>query len=282
MQIGVFADSPVNPAALAKKAEEAGFESFWVPEQVFMPLRVTTRYRGAPEGEVPEFFSRMPDPFVTLAMAAAATTTIKLGTGICIVPERSPLLLAKEAATLDLFSGGRFLFGIGAGWLKEETEIMGADWAHRWTQTREAVLAMKELWARDGAEYHGEYYDFPPVRSLPRPVQRPHPPIILGGYARSVFKRVVEWGDGWIPSRVSAKEMKEGRDILDDLAVKAGRNPGSIQIVAFGHPGRFHDRGSIEELEDTGVDRVTVWLDHAANLDDAFREIDQLARELLR
>ena len=190
------------------------------------------------------------------------------------------LLLAKEVATLDFFSGGRFLFGIGAGWLKEETEIMGADWPHRRTHTREAVLAMKELWARDAAEYHGEYYDFPPVRSLQKPAQRPHPPILLGGQARNVFMRVVEWGDGWIPSRVSAKEMKQGRDILDGLAVKAGRNPGSIQIVAFGHPGRFRDRGSIGELEDTGIDRVTVWLDHATNLDEAFREIDQLAREL--
>ena len=128
------------------------------------------------------------DPFLALARASAVTKTLKLGTGICLVPEHNPLLLAKEIATLDHLSGGRFLFGIGAGWLQEETEIMGGDFAHRWSQTREAMLVMKELWTKEEAEYHGTFYNFPPVRSFPKPAQPPHPPIFLGGSASNVFQ----------------------------------------------------------------------------------------------
>ena len=135
------------------------------------------------------------DPFIALARASAVTQTIKLGTGVCLVPEHHPLLLAKQVATLDNFSRGRFLFGIGAGWLNEETVIMGGDFAHRWGQTREAILAMKALWSQETAEFHGKYYDFPPVISFPKPVQQPHPPIYIGAFGMgNVFRRVVTYG----------------------------------------------------------------------------------------
>ena len=260
MEIGIFVletGSSVDPAVLAKRAEELGFESFWIPEQIFMPVETTSPSPNPAHSSIPEYYSRVVDPFVTLARASAVTTTIKLGTGICLVPEHNPLLLAKEVATLDHFSGGRFIFGIGAGWLKEETEIMGADFTHRWTQTRDAVLAMKELWIKEAAEYHGTYYDFPPVKSFPKPAQKPHPPVFLGGTARNVFKRVVEWGDGWMPSRASADDIKRGRDALDNLAQKAGRDPSSIQVLAFGGPGQFRDREAIKDLEQAGADRAT-------------------------
>src|SRR6266446_8167301 len=145
----------------------------------------TTLEHKTPESNksVPDFYSRLVDPFVALAHASAVTTRLKLGTGITLVPERNPLLLAKEIATLDYYSGGRFLFGIGTGWHKEETEIMGGTFAHRWSQTREAIDAMKQLWTNEAAEYHGTYYDFPLVRSFPRPIQQPHPPIYIGGVA---------------------------------------------------------------------------------------------------
>ena len=159
---------------------------------------------GAADGIVPESYSHFVDPFIALARASGATTTLKLGTGITLVPERNPLLLAKEISTLDFFSGGRFLFGIGTGWHREETAIMGGDFDHRWTQAREAILVMKELWTKTEAEYHGKYYDFPPVRSYPKPAQKPHPPVILGGHARTVLERIVEWGDGWLPNRADA------------------------------------------------------------------------------
>src|SRR5712691_4709300 len=146
MHVGIFvfetADS-LDTAVLAKHAEDLGFESFWVPEHPIIPVITSSPYRGAPDGVIPDAYGRIVDPFVALARASAVTKTIKLGTGICLIPERNPLLLAKEVATLDRYSGGRFIFGIGAGWLKEETEIMGGDFAHRWTQTRDAVMAMK-------------------------------------------------------------------------------------------------------------------------------------------
>ena len=206
-KVGIFSfevDTSADPALLAKRAEELGFESFWVPEHAILPVRTTSPYAGSADGVIPEEYGRIVDPFVALARASAVTTTIKLGTGICLVPERNPLLLAKEIATLDRYSDGRFIFGIGAGWLREETEIMGADFDHRWTQTRESIEAMKQLWTQDEAEYHGTYYDFPPVKSIPKPVQSPHPPVYLGGKARNVFRRVVAYGDGWMPNRTSA------------------------------------------------------------------------------
>ena len=282
MEIGIFVfqtGSSMDPAVLAKRAEELGFESFWVPEHAIMPLEATVT-STFPDGTVPEPYNGIVDPFVALGRASAVTTSIKLGTGICLVPEHNPLLLAKEVATLDHFSNGRFIFGIGAGWLKEETEIMGGNFAHRWTQTREAVLAMKELWTKEEAEYHGTYYDFPPVRSFPKPAQKPHPPVFLGGSARNVFKRVVKWGDGWMPSRASVDEIELGRETLNDLAQKAGRDPASIQILAFGGPGQYRNREAIKDLEQAGADRVTIWLENSGG-NGSLEEIEELARRLM-
>ena len=184
LNIGVSVPLPaynVDVGLHGQKAEELGFESFWCAEHPFIPVNTTSRFPGSPDGVIPETYSHFIDPFVALARASGVTKRMKLGTGIVLVPERNPLLLAKEVSTLDLFSGGRFLFGIGAGWLREETELMGGDFDHRWTQTRESILAMKELWTKPEAEFHGKYYNFPPVKSYPKPAQKPHPPVILGG-----------------------------------------------------------------------------------------------------
>ena len=282
MNVGIFvfetADS-LDTAVLARHAEELGFESFWVPEHPVIPVTTTSPYRGSPDGVIPEAYKRIVDPFVALARASAVTTTIKLGTGICLVPEHHPLLLAKTIATLDHFSGGRFLFGIGAGWLQEETEIMGGDFPHRWTQTREAILAMKALWTSEEAEYHGQYYDFPPVLSFPKPVQKPHPPILLGGTARQVFQRVVAWGDGWMPNRVTAEEIRRGRHTLNELAGQAGRDPQSIEVLAFGFSGQFRSRAAIQEVAEAGANRVTIWLDQTTG-EAALTEMDQIARQV--
>ena len=282
MNVGIFvfetADS-LDTAVLARHAEELGFESFWVPEHPVIPVTTTSPYRGASDGVIPEAYKRIVDPFVALARASAVTTTIKLGTGICLVPEHHPLLLAKTIATLDHFSGGRFLFGIGAGWLQEETEIMGGDFPHRWTQTREAILAMKALWTSEEAEYHGQYYDFPPVLSFPKPVQKPHPPILLGGTARQVFQRVVAWGDGWMPNRVTAEEIRRGRHTLNELAGQAGRDPQSIEVLAFGFSGQFRSRAAIQEVAEAGANRVTIWLDQTTG-EAALTEMDQIARQV--
>ena len=184
------------------------------------------------------FRSHFSEPYISLAMAAAVTSKIKLATGITLVPERNPLILAKEISVLDLHSGGRFIFGIGAGWNREETTMMGGDFDHRWTQTREAVEALKELWTKDEAEYHGRFYDFPPVYSYPKPAQKPHPPILLGGNAKNVLRRVATYGDGWLPNRATASQIEESRKILDTLASERDRDPASLTISVFGQIGR--------------------------------------------
>ena len=260
MKIGVnmrlIDDSP-DVAELAALAESLGFESIWLPEHPIIPVHTDSKYGGTPDGSIPPDMAHVADPFMGLARASAVTTTLNLGTGICLVPERNPLLLAKEIATLDMLSGGRFIFGIGAGWLKEETEIMGGDFAHRWSQTRESILAMKELWTREEAEFHGRFYDFPPVRSFPKPARKPHPPVLLGGFAANVFKRVAAWGDGWMPTRVTPEQIKSGRATIEELAEAAGRDPTGFDVTVFGADA---DRDLIRRFQEAGADRAIVSL----------------------
>ena len=281
MDIGISTfptDYAADIAVVAKRAEELGFESIWVPEHSVLPAGGKTPWPGSADGVIPKMYADIVDPFVALGRASAVTSTLKLGTGICLVPERNPLLLAKEVATLDMYSKGRFLFGIGAGWLREETEMMGGNFPRRWAQTREAVLAMKELWTKTESEFHGEFYDFPPVYSFPRPVQRPHPPVLLGGMAKNVFKRVVEWGDGWLPNRVSPEDVKKGRAAIDELAEAAGRDPKSIPISVFG---QVPDRDLVNRFEEAGADRVMISLDTEPEAETMAR-LESIAEAVLR
>jgi len=282
MNIGISVPLPaylVDVGAMARTAETLGFESFWCAEHPFIPVRTTSRFPGSPDGVIPEAYSHFIDPFVALARASGTTSRIRLGTGIVLVPERHPLLLAKEVSTLDLFSGGRFLFGIGAGWLREETELMGGDFDHRWSQTRESILAMKELWTKPEAEYHGKYYDFPPVRSNPKPAQTPHPPVLLGGDAPRVLERVVAWGDGWLPNRVTPAELREKRATLDRLARAAGRDPAAISISVHGQPA---DRDLITQFHDAGATRVIVRPATSKSEPEMVRELTRIADAVLR
>ncbi|MCI0790227.1 MAG: LLM class F420-dependent oxidoreductase [Chloroflexi bacterium] len=276
MDIGIstfLTDYSVDVAVVARRAEELGFASLWVPEHSILPVNSGTPWPGSADGKIPKVYADIVDPFVALGRASAVTTTLKLGTGICLVPERNPLLLAKEVATIDMYSKGRFQFGIGAGWLREETDIMGGDFAHRWAQTREAILAMKQLWTTVESEYHGKYYDFPPVYSFPGPAQKPHPPVLLGGMAKNVFKRVVEYGDGWMPIRVTPEDVKKGRAKLDELANAAGRDPRSIQIMVFHQQA---DRDLLKTLEEAGADSVTVRLETASE-EEALNSLEKMA-----
>ena len=280
MNIGVSlfsARHPIDPAVVAQQAEALGFDSLWLGEHPVMPVHSTSPAPGSSGGSIPDFYSRLVDPFVALARASAVTTTLKLGTGVTLVPERNPLLLAKEVATLDYFSRGRFLFGIGAGWNQEETEIMGGNFAHRWTQTREAIEAMKALWTNEAAEYHGTYYDFPAVRSFPRPVQQPHPPIFLGGAAQQVFKRIVAYGNGWMPTRSTPELIRQGRAILNELAVEAGRDPQSITVLAYIVPA---DRALLQALAEAGADGAVVRLEGESEAA-ALAQLEQLAQQVL-
>ena len=211
MRIGVSATASERHgdiALVARKIEELGFESMWLPEHPVIPANHNTKYGGTSDGSIPQGMYHQVNPFIALARASATTETLKLGTGICLVTEHNPLDLAKQISTLDHYSGGRFLFGIGTGWFREESEVMGADFDHRWTQAREHVLAMKELWTKEEAEFHGTYVDFPPVHCNPKPAQQPHPPVMLGGNAKNVLQRVVRWADGWMPIGVTPEDIK--------------------------------------------------------------------------
>ena len=280
MDIGISTfptDYSIDIAKLAQRAEEYEFESLWVPEHSILPVNTESPWPGSPDGKIPKVYADIVDPFIALSRASAVTTKLKLGTGICLVPERNPLLLAKEVATLDMYSQGRFLFGIGAGWLREETEIMGGDFAHRWSQTRESILAMKELWTTVGSEYHGKYYDFPPVYSFPRSVQKPHPPVFLGGMAKNVFKRIIDYGDGWMPNRVVPEDVQKGRATLDELAEAAGRDPKSIIVSVFGQQ---PDADLLKGFEEAGADRVMIRVE-TANEEDTLKNLHSIAETVL-
>jgi probable F420-dependent oxidoreductase len=282
MNVGISVPLPayaVDVAFMARTAEALGFESFWCAEHPFIPVHSTSRFPGSEDGVIPETYAHFVDPFVALARASGVTTRMRLGTGIVLVPERHPLLLAKEISTLDLFSGGRFLFGIGAGWLREETQLMGGDFDHRWSQTRESVLAMKELWTKPEAEFHGTYYDFPPVKSNPKPAQKPHPPVILGGHATNVLPRVVAWGDGWLPNRTTPEQLHESRLTLDRLAKDAGRDPATITISVHGQPA---DRDLIRRFHDAGATRVIVRPPSVKTESEMGTELTRIADAVLR
>lgn len=280
MNIGVhmtLSSDSVDVAVMAQKAESLGFESFTLGEHPIMPLNPVSRYAPTGGGPISPEVGTIVDPLIALTRASAVTQKLKVGTGICLVPLRNPLILAKEIATLDHFSGGRFIFGIGPGWLREEIEIMGGDFEHRWSQTREAIMAMKELWTKEEAEFHGKYYDFPLVRSFPKPFQKPHPPVLLGGTAANVFKRVVAWGDGWIPSSVTPDEVKMGRATLNRLAIEAGRDPSSVGITVSS---LRSDPELVKQFEEAGADRVLVKV-HRSQGEAATEEIERIAESLL-
>ena len=280
MQVGIamfVTDYSIDVVSLAQKAEACGFESVWLPEHPIIPVHTMTPFPGAADGVIPPYYAHAMDPFVALAAAAAATSKIKLGTGICLVPERNPLHTAKEIATLDQISGGRFIFGIGAGWLQEETEIFGANFPRRWSVTREAVLAMKALWTRDEAEFHGDFIDFPLVRSYPKPIQKPHPPILLGGAAKNVLQRVVAYGDGWMPTRMSPERIQENRNRLNELATTAGRDPATLSIRVFGAP---NDADAKQRYEDAGAQAMVILLP-PTQPDEAVRILEDTAQRLI-
>ena len=194
-----------------------------------------------------------------------------------LVTEHNPLDLAKLIATLDFYSGGRFLYGIGTGWFREEAEIMGADFDHRWTQAEEYVSAMKEIWTKEEAEFHGKYVDFPPVICNPKPFQKPHPPVLLGGNAGNVLKRVARWGDGWIPIGVNPEDIKKAKVTLSELCEDEERNPDEIQITIHSLP---CDKDTVDMFEDVEVDRVLVRVT-SLTASEIFNELEGIAEVVL-
>ena len=242
-------DYAIPVPELAKAAEDLGFESLFLPEHTHI---TTSRISPWPGGaELPKEYSHTLDPFVALGAAAAVTKNLMLGTGICLVIERDPITLAKEVASVDHLSGGRVLFGIGGGWNLEEMENHGTKPTLRWKILRERILAMKEIWTQDEAEYHGEYVDFDPIWSWPKPVQTPHPPILIGGDGPRTLDRVAEYGDGWMPIGGRLDGLREKVAKLAEMRTAAGKPPADVTI--FGSPGRPE---AVEEYADAGVTRI--------------------------
>jgi probable F420-dependent oxidoreductase len=236
MKIGLLVapnERTVNPADLARTAEELGFESLWLPDHSVMPVQTSTPLPETRPGErqIPDVYYHMCDPFVAMAMAAGATKRLMLATGVLLVPERNPLLTANEAASLDRFSGGRLLLGIGAGWLREESEILGVDFNHRWTQTREHVAAMRELWTKEEASFEGRYVKFPPVRCYPKPARKGGPPIIIGSKDKNALRWVARWGDGWCPIFLSPAQLSDELRKLRAECDAAGTDFGRLDIT---------------------------------------------------
>ncbi len=258
MKCGVLmfaTDYAIRPDELAVAAEERGFESVFFPEHTHIPASRRSPWPGG--AELPKEYWHTHDLFVALAAAAAVTKTIKVGSGICLVVERDPILMAKEVATVDFLSKGRLIFGIGGGWNAEEMENHGTVFKTRWKLLRERILAMKEIWTKDEAEYHGELVNFDPVWSFPKPVQKPHPPILMGGDTPKARQRVVDFCDGWMPIGIRTSNILDGMKDLAERARAAGKKAGDFPVTVFGAPG---DPETLKQYAAAGVERAIFWV----------------------
>jgi probable F420-dependent oxidoreductase len=280
MKIGVsmfVTDYSILPGELAQAAEERGFESLWFPEHTHIPTSRKSPWPGGPN--LPDVYKQTLDPFMALTAAAVVTKRIKLATGICLVVERDPIHTAKNVATLDYLSGGRFLFGIGGGWNAEEMANHGTVFKTRFALMRERIEAMKAIWGHDVAEYHGEHVNFEPLWAWPKPVQKPHPPIIVGGEFPHGAKRAIAFGDGWMP--IGGRGL-DALDILPrfrQMAAEAGRNPDEVPMSVFAAP---QDAERLKRYRDAGVDRAVLMLATGAG-DAVLKSLDAgavLARQI--
>ena len=263
-------DYSMQPMELARALEERGFESVFFPEHTHIPASRESPWPGG--AELPKEYWHTHDPFVGLTAAAAVTKTLKLGTGICLIPEREPIGLAKTVASLDMISGGRVLLGIGAGWNVEEMGDHGTAFKDRWKITRERVLAMREIWTQEEAEYHGEFVDFDKLWSYPKPVQQGGPPVLIGANTKWAYQRVVDYGDGWMPI-FGRKDVLQSLAELKQVAEEAGREMSTIQLGVFGAPAKAE---VVEGLVEAGFERLIFWLP-AAGEEEIVPRLDKYA-----
>ena len=253
-----FTDSSITPAALGRALEERGFESVWAAEHSHIPLSRKSPWGGG--GDLPKQYYDVMDPFVTLTAAASATTTLKIGTGVCLVNQRDPIQLAKLVASIDQVSAGRFLFGVGNGWNQDEMENHGTVFATRHKLVRERIEAMREIWTKSKPEYHGEFVNFDPMMTWPKPVQKPHPPVIIGGVYPYAARRAVRYGDGWMP--LAGRPAQYG-DVFDyvpkfrEMLKEAGRDPETFPVSLFSSA---DDLDRLKRYRDMGIVRSVVSL----------------------
>jgi len=266
----IFAtDYAIRPDELARDLEQRGYESLWLPEHTHIPASRSSPYPGG--GDLPKEYWHTYDPFPALTAAAIATKKLRVATGICLIIQRDPIVTAKEVASLDMLSGGRFIFGIGGGWNAEEMENHGTNFKKRWRVLRERVLAMKEIWTKEEAEFHGEFVNFDKIWSYPKPVQKPHPPILMGGDGPTTFNRVIEFSNGWLPLGYRKIDITQKIRDLRRQAEAAGRDPKSISITVFGA-----NPQTLDELRKAGVERAVFMLP-AAQRDTVLPLLDKYA-----
>jgi probable F420-dependent oxidoreductase len=254
MHLGVVmfpTDYAIRPDDLARAAEERGFESLWFPEHTHIPVSRRSPWPGG--ATLPKDYWHTHDLFVALSAAAAVTTRLKVGSGICLVVERDPITTAKEVATVDFLSHGRMLFGVGGGWNAEEMEDHGTEFRSRWRVLRERVQAMKRIWTEDEPSFEGEFVRFAPLWSWPKPAQKPHPPVLLGGHGPRALRRIVDYCDGWLPISVRAGDLMAGILELRRLAREKGRDPATISTSVYGAP---MDAEGLARLRDLGIERA--------------------------
>ena len=244
-----------NVVDVARDAEQRGFESLWLPEHTHIPVSRKTPYAGG--AELPKEYAHTLDPFVALAAVATATKHIRLATGISLLIERDTITMAKTLATLDLLSNGRAILGVGGGWNREEAEHHGVEWSQRFQKLEEQITAIKVIWANEEASFHGEHVRFDPIWSWPKPIQRPRPPIVLGGETDHTLRRVIKYCDGWLPRARDPEIIVRGIAQLNELAEEAGRDPESISVNVFApRP----DAELIDRFKGMGVARIVLWL----------------------
>ncbi len=277
MRIGITTfclDDTIHPVELARACEDRGFESLWLPEHSHIPASRQSPWPGSLSGEpLPDYYWRMQDQFVALSMAAAVTTRLRLGTGVTLIVQRDPIWLAKQIASLDHLSGGRFTLGIGYGWNREEAESHGATWAVRRAEVREKVLAMRALWTQDTAAFDGEHVRVAPSWAQPKPAQTGGPNVVLGGgFGPKLFASIAEWGDGWMP--ISARPSLAKRlGPLREAWASAGRDPGALEVDVMG---ATDDADGLDTLRSEGITRalLTLW---PASRDEHLRQLDAWA-----
>ncbi len=258
MEFGVsifFTDYSITPAELAVALEARGFDSLWAAEHSHIPVPRKTPPPGG--GELHKRYYDVMDPFVTLTAAACATKKLKVATGICLVIQRDTIQTAKLVASIDQVTGGRFLFGIGGGWNQEEIENHGTIFATRMQKMREQIEAMKAIWTENKPEYHGEIVDFPPMMTWPKPVQKPHPPVILGGAFPQAARRAIRYGNGWVPIAGRGAKLEDFLPAFKEMLTEAGRSLAEVPITMFGVP---QEEDTLKRYRDLGVARVVAGL----------------------
>jgi probable F420-dependent oxidoreductase len=279
MKIGVqtafnSATSPDLIGDFGGIAEERGFHSVWVPEHVVFFREYASRYPYSGDGKIPGNPDGVMEPLTALTFVAARTERLRLGTGICLVPQRNPIYAAKQVADLDYLSKGRLDFGIGIGWLREEFEALGVPWPRRAARTRECIAVMKTLWCDEVSSFKGEFFDLPECLQNPKPIQKPHPPLVFGGESDAALRRVAELGQGWFGYNLTPEAAGQCLERLDGLLAESGRQRSDIEIH-IAPSGRLQD-GDLERLAEFGVDQVILPL-MARDADSLRKRADALA-----